>query len=164
MNPTNAVAAARRLSSTPLPLPPRLLVTIAAGWALPASQDAVPPLPPGERAYEKLVRCDDYDVWLIHWSRGSGLEPHDHGESAGAFYVVRGELVEVHHERRGERRAPLPVGARGSRTFRVGDVHEVRNDGVATASSVHVYSPPLADMRFPAPPLRRHLRLVSSGD
>ena len=41
-----------------------------------------------------LLSTDLYDAWLIHWPAGTGLEPHDHGGSTGAFAVVSGVLDE----------------------------------------------------------------------
>jgi hypothetical protein len=101
-------------------------------------------------------------VWLIHWGSGSGVDAHDHGGSGGALHVVRGELVERHHDH-----VVAPVvrrlRARSTRTFPVGHVHEVHNRGRRTATSVHVYSPPLTDMTFyrePAVPRERQLNIV----
>jgi mannose-6-phosphate isomerase-like protein (cupin superfamily) len=144
------------------PLPARLLATIAAGWARAVRHEDPPPIAVGERTYSRVLHCDDYDVWVIHWSAGSGLEPHDHAESSGAFQVVRGELLEQHHD---DHLAPMVrrrLGAGRARTFPVGHVHEVRNPGQSIATSVHVYSPPLTDMTFypPRAVKERHLHAV----
>ncbi len=153
-------------SSTTSPLPGTLLAAIAAGWARSLSTRRQPVLPVGLRAYDLALRCDGYDVWVIHWGPGSGIDPHDHAASAGALHVVRGELVEHHHDP-----FVLPVVRRRlvagrSRTFPVGHVHEVRNLGRRVATSVHVYSPPLIDMTFyrepREPTTTRRLRSVPS--
>ena len=73
---------------------------------------------------------------------------HDHGGSAGALYVVEGELVE-------QRPNPAGVGRPLRRTLRALDhrpmsathVHEVANVSDAGAASIHVYSPPLETMQ-----------------
>ena len=49
---------------------------------------------PDERQYALLASTDVYDAWLIYWPPGTGLEPHDHGGSSGAFAVVTGTLDE----------------------------------------------------------------------
>lgn len=75
------------------------------------------------------------------------LPPH-HGGSAGALYVVEGELVE-------HRPNPTGVGRPLRRALRALDhrpmaashVHEVANVSDARAASIHVYSPPLATMQ-----------------
>lgn len=148
-----------------LPLPERLLATIAAGWACSVRDEPQPVLPPGQRAYDRVLRCDDYDVWVIHWAPNSGIDVHDHAQSAGALHVVRGELVEDHHDP-----YVLPIVRRRlrsnrSRTFPIGHVHAVHNAGARLATSVHVYSPPLTDMTFYREPVvasERHLQAVPS--
>ena len=72
---------------------------------------------------------------------------HDHGGSAGAIYVVEGELVE-------HRPNPAGVGRPLRRALRALDhrpmaashVHAVANESSGAAASVHVYSPPLETM------------------
>jgi predicted metal-dependent enzyme (double-stranded beta helix superfamily) len=144
------------------PLAPEVLVAIAAEWAASVTLSACPVLRAHERAYDRVTHERDHDVWVIHWGPGSGLEPHDHGPSAGAFYVARGQLVEIRHDAAGG-----PLGrhvARGdARTFRAGEVHEVCNRRAVTASSIHVYSPPLTDMTFPAGEPRSRLEVVPSA-
>jgi hypothetical protein len=152
---------------TSLPLPERLLATIAAGWACSLYDDPRPAIAPDQRVYDRLLRCDDYDVWVIHWGPHSGIDAHDHAGSAGALHVVRGELVEHHHDPH-----VMPVVRRRlrvhrSRTFPVGHVHEVHNVGPRVATSIHVYSPPLTDMTFyrePPPLTERHVPFRLSPD
>jgi hypothetical protein len=144
------------------PLPEHLLAAIAEGWAHAHRAAPAPALAPFQRAYDRLMPSDEYDVWLIHWGPGSGVAAHDHAGSAGALHVVRGELVERHHDH-----VVAPVArrlrARSSRTFPIGHVHEVHNRGRRTATSVHVYSPPLTGMTFyrePSVPLPPRLRAI----
>ncbi len=124
----------------------RVLATIAGGWARSAA-DQLPALERGARTYERVLCCYGYDVWVIHWAPGSGIDPHDHAESAGALHVVLGELVEGHYET-GAPTAFRRLEAARTRTFPVGHVHEVRNVSADVATSVHVYSPPLTKMTF----------------
>lgn len=96
---------------------------------------------PAERQYERILVTAAYDVWVICWPTGTGLELHDHGGSAGAFSVVTGQLDEVR----------LVDGIERQRSFGRGDtvsfgtdyVHAVSNNHTELATSVHVYSPPL---------------------
>jgi hypothetical protein len=103
-----------------------------------------------ERAYELLSLDDDFEIWSIHWPAGDQLQLHDHGGSAGAFWVVRGTLVERHY--RPER--PLsPFGRRwhgesSGLGFGARYVHDVVNGGPGLASSVHAYSPPMPAMTY----------------
>jgi Cysteine dioxygenase type I len=101
---------------------------------------------PSERCYQVLLATPHYDAWLIHWPAGTGLAPHDHGGSGGAFSLVDGVLDED----------VVVDGVTTTRRLATGDtvvfgsdhVHAVRNRGDRGATSVHVYSPPLGSMGF----------------
>ena len=91
------------------------------------------------------------DIWLLSWLPTQGTTLHDHGGSAGAFTVVRGELAEAVYLRRGPRAGSLdervhPVGT--SIGFDKQHVHDVRNLTDRPAVSVHAYSLPLVSMDF----------------
>jgi predicted metal-dependent enzyme (double-stranded beta helix superfamily) len=136
---------ARRLPETLLPLPPRLLAALAIEHARTARFADLAEPKPGERTSARVHYGATHDIWLIRWGMGSRTELHDHGGSAGALYVVRGELV--------ERRAD-PVGTGRSRehtldhrAMSANHVHEIVNVSTAAAASVHVYSPPLSTMQ-----------------
>ena len=123
------------------------LVAIAREAAASVAHDARTPVAPaGERRHVRIRCTDDHDVWIIVWGVRSGVELHDHGDSAGAFAVASGELTET---------APADgptvirrVGAGDERALAAGTLHAVRNDGPAVAVSVHVYAPPLRAMGF----------------
>jgi hypothetical protein len=128
------------------PLPPRLLAAVARDHADTARFDAVLEPAPFERTFACVQRTRTHDVWLIRWAPQSRASLHDHGNSAGVFCVVAGELVEYQ-----------PAGANGHtlrRILRCSDhrpmppshVHEVVNESPVIATSVHVYSPPLEVM------------------
>ncbi|MGX1758778.1 cysteine dioxygenase [Streptomyces lydicus] len=81
-----------------------------------------------------------YEVWLLSWVPGQGSGRHDHGASSGVLTVLEGELTE--HTATGAR--TLAAGAQ--RVFAPGYVHEVVNDSLTPAVSLHLYSPGLTDM------------------
>jgi len=124
-----------------------VLTAIAAGLA-----EVSPPwdLRPGEseheRHYERVLVTPTYEAWVIYWPAGTGLDLHDHGNSAGAFAVVDGQLGETRVEQGG------PVARELSRgdvvSFVAGQVHGVANDSARAATSVHVYSPPISAMNY----------------
>jgi hypothetical protein len=95
-----------------------------------------------------LCSTDEFDAWLISWPPGGAVEFHDHGESAGAFVVLHGTLVELEpSEVDGAlHRRSLSSGAR--RAVTPGAVHDVVNESATPALSVHVYAPPLRTMTF----------------
>lgn len=87
------------------------------------------------------------DVWLLSWLPGQATDLHDHGPSAAAFMVVRGELAEVRVDADGRwsrhRREAGPVTS-----VPPGLVHDVHGAGSGPAVSIHAYSPPLRRMTF----------------
>ncbi len=99
------------------------------------------------RRYELLERSSELEVWAIHWPVGGGLELHDHGRSAGAFWVHRGVLIESSPGRSGSLTRRHVLESSGV-AFGPGYTHDVVNEGPAMATSVHAYSPPLEAMTF----------------
>ena len=96
----------------------------------------------GERRwYERLHHGPDYDLWVLSWLPGQCTGFHDHGASAGAFVVTTG-LLEEH--RPGERPRVIVPGE--PRAFGADYAHDVRNESLAPAISIHAYSPPLSEM------------------
>ncbi|GGX61422.1 cysteine dioxygenase [Streptomyces minutiscleroticus] len=81
-----------------------------------------------------------YEVWLLSWVPGQGSGPHGHGPSSGVLTVLEGTLTE---RTRGGART-LAAGAQ--RVFAPGYVHEVVNDALEPAVSLHVYFPGLTEM------------------
>ncbi|MFD9500240.1 cysteine dioxygenase [Streptomyces sp. NPDC060035] len=81
-----------------------------------------------------------YEVWLLSWVPGQGSGLHDHGLSSGVLTVLEGELTE--RTERGTR----TLGSGAQRVFAPGYVHEVVNDSLEPAVSLHIYYPGLTDM------------------
>ncbi|MFG2926858.1 cysteine dioxygenase [Streptomyces sp. NPDC048305] len=92
------------------------------------------------RWYHRLQQGPGYEVWLLSWVPGQGSGRHDHGPSSGVLTVLEGELTE--HTARGAH--ALDAGAQ--RVFAPGYVHEVVNDSLEPAVSLHVYFPGLTEM------------------
>lgn len=97
----------------------------------------------------RLLATTFYDVWLIAWPDGSEMGAHDHGGSRGLLQVVEGELIETFSDLLDR---PTPR----SRVLRREDVtatppsfiHELKNRSGAEATTMHAYSPPLANIGF----------------
>ncbi|MER5839360.1 MULTISPECIES: cysteine dioxygenase [Streptomyces] len=99
------------------------------------------------RWYHRLLAAPGYEVWLLSWVPGQGSGLHDHGRSAGVLTVLDGVLTE--HTERGVR--TLTTGA--ERVFAPGYAHEVVNDTLEPAVSLHLYHPGLTEMPMhPAAP------------
>ncbi|MEU0703725.1 MULTISPECIES: cysteine dioxygenase [Streptomyces] len=92
------------------------------------------------RWYHRLQTGPGYEVWLLSWVPGQGSGRHDHGRSAGVLTVLEGELTE--RTERGSR----SLGAGAQRAFAPGYVHEVVNDSLEPAVSLHIYHPGLTEM------------------
>ncbi|MFF4911098.1 cysteine dioxygenase [Streptomyces sp. NPDC001260] len=98
------------------------------------------------RWYHRLRTGPGYEVWLLSWVPGQGSGLHDHGRSSGVLTVLEGTLTE--RTERGTR--ALTAGAQ--RVFAPGYVHEVVNDTLEPAISLHIYYPGLTDMPMHASP------------
>jgi quercetin dioxygenase-like cupin family protein len=95
----------------------------------------------GRRHYVSVHRDEYVDIWLICWSPGNDTGWHDHDISAGAFYVVRGALVES-QPRIGGAHARAVVTAGCSVSFGPDHIHRLTDES-EQAVSLHAYSPPL---------------------
>ncbi|MDQ1509506.1 MAG: hypothetical protein QOG50_1350 [Actinomycetota bacterium] len=138
---------ARTIINRPVPLPPRLLAALAIKHASVATFDEIAEPLAGERSSARVFCSETHDIWLIRWGAGARTELHDHGESAGALYVVGGELVEHRPNPAGRGRSLRRVLRQlDDRPMAPSHIHEIANESDTVATSVHVYSPPLAAM------------------
>ena len=109
-----------------------------------ASDLALPSLVEADEEESRWVELDSSPyrhVWLLSWPTGTHNGWHDHGESAGAFHVVRGTLLEQTSRR--QRREFRTIIAGEGRPFQPDHIHHLANVRVGTALSVHVYPPRL---------------------
>ena len=97
------------------------------------------------RHHARLLGNDVYEAWLLGWAPGQHVGMHDHGDAAGAFFVLSGALREVLPERR---RSIVDLGAGSTGVVARGHLHDVGNVSAVPALSIHVYSPPLTRMTF----------------
>lgn len=117
----------------------RTIAADRARWAPLVQYDAT------TRWYARLETGPGYEVWLLSWLPGQSSGLHDHGDSSGVLTVLEGELSE---RGRAARRSLAP-GAQ--RVFAPGYVHEVVNDSLEPAVSLHIYFPGLTEMPMHAP-------------
>jgi predicted metal-dependent enzyme (double-stranded beta helix superfamily) len=142
--PTVACPAIERLS------PAELLRTASLFAADPDLPFLVDP-DREESLWVELDSTPDLNIWLLSWPAGTHNEWHDHGESAGAFQVVRGTLLEQTLE--GSRRAFRTITAGQGRSFGQNHIHQFANVRGGTALSVHIYAPRLVTtMRYAITP------------
>ncbi len=88
----------------------------------------------------RLAATEQVEVWLQTWIPWQATGPHGHGDSAGAYTILLGELTGTW--RTGGGRAKQAVRSAGSgASFAAGSVHSLQNRGSIEAISVHAYSP-----------------------
>ena len=124
-------------------LDPDVLVDIAAGLLATRSLwEGVARFDPDVRKPVRLIADHVFEAWVIGWFSGQGLDLHDHGDSAGAIVVAEGRLHETTLGPDGLEVRALNRGV--VRRLYPKTVHGVSNIDARAATSIHVYSPPLA--------------------
>ena len=157
-----SIATVARRAHAAAPIPEAALAAFVAGIATtPELWSPFVPAVGAARSSVHLLETDALDVWLLGWPPGTHVEPHDHGDSAGAFVVVRGSLVEVRWSGTQRRRV---VAAGEVISVAPGVVHDVLAGDAAEvtpAVSLHAYSPPLRTMGFYSDDGRRRIAQVA---
>jgi hypothetical protein len=95
-----------------------------------------------ESRWVELDSSPQVHIWLLSWPAGTQNGWHDHGESAGAFQVVTGTLLEQTSLK--HRREFRTLIAGEGRSFEHSHIHQLANVRSGTALSVHVYAPGLS--------------------
>ncbi|MEU6517336.1 cysteine dioxygenase family protein [Streptomyces sp. NPDC046978] len=121
----------------------RAIAADRSRWASLVQYDAA------SRWYHRLQTGPGYEVWLLSWVPGQGSGLHDHGHSSGVLTVLDGALTER------TERATRALSAGAQRVFAPGYAHEVVNDTLEPAVSLHVYFPGLTEMPMLTPSLLR---------
>lgn len=99
----------------------------------------------------RIAAATDYELWLLTWLPGQSTGLHDHGEAAGAFTVLAGEVVESTLVPSRATGTPSLVqrslGVGRVRSFGPDHVHDVAHAGRGPAITLHAYAPVLTTMR-----------------
>jgi cysteine dioxygenase len=107
---------------------------------------------PGQQPYGRNVIYRDgrMEVIVIHLPPGVKTAIHDHGKSVGCALVVEGELTNTVFEsvnRKQARQTAEQIVKPGCFLFSSdGTIHQMSNRGMQRVVTLHVYSPPLAEM------------------
>lgn len=108
-----------------------------------AGDPALPGMLEPDRQRSQWVELEsrhNLQIWLLSWPAGTHNGWHDHGQSAGAFQVASGTLLEQTSS--GRRREFRTLVAGEGRYFEQNHIHQLSNVRTAAALSVHVYAPP----------------------
>jgi len=98
-----------------------------------------------------LFRGVGHELLLASWLPGQASPIHDHGGSEGVTRILTGALEETRFERVDGCARPLcahTVGPGSVLLERSDTLHQVRNAFHRPAVSLHLYRPPLAEMRI----------------
>lgn len=104
---------------------------------------------PAARVHTLIYADPDFEAWLLTWLPGQSTDVHDHGGSAGALVVLAGTLAEwtpVRSSWFGPKGRMRRLRRGDVRPFGPDHVHQVRNDQLEPAISLHVYAPRLTTM------------------
>lgn len=128
---------------------PDHLATATRFAADPDSWPVAPRFNAVQRWYHRLAQEPDHEVWLLTWLPGQGTDLHDHGGSAGAFFVGSGTLTEdtVATGPAGPPRITArELGEGAGRRFGTRHIHRITNRSNRPAISIHAYGPALTTM------------------
>ena len=102
---------------------------------------------PAQRWRLRLHQEAGYEAWLMSWLPGQRTGMHDHGDSAAVIAVALGELHEHTTAPNGADTVVHVIGPDRVRIWGARNVREILNPTSPPAISVHVYSPPLPEIR-----------------
>lgn len=125
------------------------LATATRYAADPNAWPVAPRFNAAERWYHRLAQEPDHEVWLLTWLPGQATDLHDHGGSAGAFYVCSGTLTEdtvAVSPDAAPRITARELGEGAGRRFGTRHIHRIANRANRPAVSIHVYGPALSTM------------------
>ena len=101
----------------------------------------------GERTWARIPVPEDVDVWVISWGTFQRTELHSHGDPTAAFTTVAGVITEIRPDAHG-RLIPRKFPPGLTQVVRPGEIHDVRNEHVKPAVTIHAYSPRLTTMTY----------------
>lgn len=100
-----------------------------------------------ERHWAKIEVPEGIDVWVISWQTFQSTDLHSHGDATAAFAAVQGTITEISVDEAG-RLMPRKFSPGVVQVVRPGEIHDVRNEVVEGAVTIHAYSPRLTEMHY----------------
>lgn len=100
-----------------------------------------------QRHWAKIEVPEGVDVWVISWQTFQSTDLHSHGDATAAFAAVQGTITEIRVDDLG-RLMPRKFSPGVVQVVRPGEIHDVRNEVVEPAVTIHAYSPRLTEMYY----------------
>ncbi|MBC9958389.1 hypothetical protein [Yimella sp. cx-51] len=100
-----------------------------------------------ERHWAKIEVPEGIDVWVISWQTFQSTDLHSHGDATAAFAAVQGTITEIQVDDDG-RLLPRKFSPGIVQVVQPGVIHDVRNEIVEPAVTIHAYSPRLTEMHY----------------
>ncbi len=100
---------------------------------------------PNQRGVALLMRDERVEVWVLSWLSGQDTGYHDHGGSAAAICVTRGEIREERLSLAGPPRGQT-LAEHSVSVVPALHIHRVHHVGSVPSVSIHAYSPPLGEV------------------
>jgi uncharacterized NAD(P)/FAD-binding protein YdhS len=99
----------------------------------------------------RVARTEAFELLVMTWLPGQGSGAHDHAGSVSAFKILRGTADETRYAQSADSLVD-PIGTRQSHAGEVGIdpgdvIHAVRNGHEELLVTVHVYAPPIRELR-----------------
>lgn len=101
----------------------------------------------GERHWARLQVPEGIDVWVGSWLTFERTELHSHVDATAAYTAVEGVITDVRLDSLG-RLLPRKITPGVVEIVRPDEIHDVRNEHVTRAVTVHAYSPRLTELRY----------------
>jgi uncharacterized NAD(P)/FAD-binding protein YdhS/predicted metal-dependent enzyme (double-stranded beta helix superfamily) len=99
----------------------------------------------------RVARTEAFELLVMAWLPGQGSGAHDHAGSVSAFKILRGTADETRYAQAVDSLVD-PTGTRQSRAGEIGIdpgdvIHAVRNVHEELLITVHIYAPPIPELR-----------------
>jgi uncharacterized NAD(P)/FAD-binding protein YdhS/predicted metal-dependent enzyme (double-stranded beta helix superfamily) len=127
----------------------QLLIQATLDWP-----EVAPYVEPRTDTYARhwVVRRENYEVLVLTWSPSQGSVAHDHAGSLCGLKVVKGHLTEQQYKKMPDGRVQRTTATRiGPQEISIDPgliVHSLANSALnEVLVTVHIYSPPLRDLR-----------------
>ena len=101
----------------------------------------------GEQHWARLAVPEGIDVWVVSWRTFERTELHSHVGATAVYTAVEGVVTDIRLDANG-RLLPRKISTGVVEVVRPDEIHDVRNEHVVPAVTVHAYSPRVRELRY----------------